>query len=138
MASAGSDGMFRRRPHVHEPQPAPHSNADIEVIDDGNFEERTAGQPTVVDLWAPWCGPCHSFRPLFESVASEWQDQVRFGSCNVDDNAAISMLLQVQSIPTVVAFGPDGSEIDRLVGVPSRRRFEAFVADAAASASAHS
>ena len=130
---AGFLSMFRRRAHLHDTRPAPHASANIAVIDAATFEELTAGQPTVVDLWAPWCGPCHSFRPIFETVASEWQDRVRFGSCNVDDSPDTAMLLQVQSIPTVVAFGADGSEIGRLVGVPSRRRFEELVAGAAAS-----
>lgn len=127
--------MFRRSPKPEDAQPALHAAGDIAVIDDASFEELTAGRPTVVDLWAPWCGPCRSFRPIFETVAGEWRDRVRFGSCNVDDSPNTAMLLGVQSIPTVIAFAPDGSEIGRLVGVPSRRRFETFVAEAAATAS---
>jgi thioredoxin 1 len=125
--------MLRRRRHAHEAATESHAAAEIAVIDDATFEELTAGRPTVLDLWAPWCGPCRSFRPIFETVAGDWQHRVRFGSCNVDDNPTTPALLQVQSIPTVIAFGPDGSEIGRLVGVPSRGRFEAFVADAAAT-----
>lgn len=77
------------------------------------------------------CGPCRSFRPIFDAVAATRGDEVRFGSCNVDESPEMAMLLQVQSIPTVVGFGADGSEVDRLVGVPSRSRFEAFVAQVA-------
>lgn len=57
-----------------------------------------------------------------------------FGSCNVDENAATAMLLPVQSIPTVVAFGPDGSEVGRLVGVATKARLDALVASVAAGA----
>lgn len=125
--------MFRRR---SRPATAVSSKstvaASIDVVDDRNFEAMTAGRPTVVDLWAPWCGPCRTFRPIFEAVAAQRGDDVRFGSCNVEENPNVAMLLQVQSIPTVVAFGIDGSEVGRLVGLPSRSRFEAFVADVAA------
>ncbi|MGH9176970.1 MAG: thioredoxin family protein [Acidimicrobiales bacterium] len=117
--------MFRRPDTSTKPQD--RRPAEIEVVDDSNFERLTSGRPTVVDLWAPWCGPCHSFRPIFEAVAATWGRTVRFGSCNVDDSPNTAMLLQVRSIPTVVAFGADGSEVDRLVGVPSRVAFEAFV-----------
>lgn len=125
--------MFRRR---HRSVPSPidvgaDRRAAIEVIDDDNFEARTAGRPTVVDLWAPWCGPCRSFRPIFEAAAASAGDRVRFASCNVDESPETAVLLQVQSIPTVVGFGADGSEVGRLVGVPSRSRFEAFVAEVA-------
>lgn len=126
--------MFRR----HADAPAAASEASpavtLEVVDDANFEALTSGRPTVVDLWAPWCGPCHMLRPIFEEVAATWEDSVRFGTCNVDENPNITLLLQVRSIPTVVAFGVDGSEVGRLVGVPSRARFDAFVSDLAASA----
>lgn len=119
--------MFRRQAHAPAAPPAQGPAAKLEIIDDANFEALTSGRRTVVDLWAPWCAPCHSFRPIFEAVAMKWEHSVRFGTCNVDENPNIAMLLQVRSIPTVVAFGVDGSEIDRVVGVPSAARFEAFV-----------
>lgn len=127
--------MFRRRPAAHPP---PERDADrratIEVVDDTNFEAVTAGRPTVVDLWAPWCPPCRSFRPIFEAVAATWDDTVRFGSCNLDESPDTGMRLQVRSIPTVVAFDGDGNEFGRLVGVPSKARFEALVSDLVAHA----
>lgn len=127
--------MFRRKPPATDNRHAePGAAAPIVVVDDDNFEALTAGRLTVLDLWAPWCGPCRSFRPIFDAVATQWGATVRFGSCNVDDNPNTATLLQVQSIPTVVAFGPDGSEVGRLVGVPSRSRFEGFVAGVAAHA----
>ncbi len=120
--------MFRRKSHASHTEVADqHSHPSIEVVDDDNFEELSAGRPTIIDFWAPWCGPCRSFRPMFESAAAHWEDSVRFGSCNVDDNVKTAALLNVISIPTVIAFGPDGSEVGRLIGVPSRQRFEALI-----------
>lgn len=126
--------MFRRR--SDDPVAAPDASpaARLEVVVDANFEAMTSGRPTVVDLWAPWCGPCQMFRPIFEEVAANWEGIVRFGTCNVDENPNITLLLQVRAIPTMVAFGIDGSEVDRLVGVPSRARFDAFVGELAAGA----
>ena len=126
--------MFRRHPNAAAAPPDASPASTLEVVDDANFEALTSGRPTVVDLWAPWCGPCHMFRPVFEEVAATWEDSVRFGTCNVDENPNVAMLLQVRSIPTVVAFGVDGSEVDRLVGVPSRARFGAFVSQLLAAA----
>lgn len=51
-----------------------------------------------------------------------------FGKCNVDENGSVAALLQIQSIPTVIMFGPDGSEIDRISGFVNRRQLERLVA----------
>jgi len=119
--------MFRRRPS----EDGAHRHAVIEVVDDINFDVLAAGGAMVVDLWAPWCGPCLRFRPMFEVVAATWQHTVRFGACNVDDNPETAMRLGVRSIPTVVALGPDGRKVGRLVGVPSKARLETLVSDVA-------
>jgi thioredoxin 1 len=102
----------------------------VETIDHGNFLRSTSGRLTAVDFWAPWCGPCRAFAPVFEEVAGRFGDQVAFGTCNVDDNGPVAALLQIQSIPTVVLFGADGSEIDRISGFLNRRQLERLVAGA--------
>jgi thioredoxin len=123
--------VFRRRGTPTTPEH--HGRARLEAVGDANFEALTSGRPTVIDLWAPWCAPCRSFRPILEAVAATWGRAVRFGTCNVDESPNTAMLLQVRSIPTIVAFGVDGSEVGRLVGVPSRARLEAFVSDLVAA-----
>ena len=57
---------------------------------------------------------------------------VRFGACEVDANPQVAQLLQIRSIPTLVVFGPDGSEVGRSTGVVSRGDLEATVAQLAA------
>lgn len=83
-----------------------------------------------MEFWAPWCGPCRAFAPVFDRVADRFADQMRFGKCNVDENGPVAALLEIQSIPTVVLFGPHGSEIDRISGFLNRRQLERLVAGA--------
>ena len=125
--------MFRtRRTRPVEPpvEPAPLSldgGGAVVTITDENFMSATEGGYTVVDFWAAWCGPCKQFGPLFESVARAHTGPVRFGKCDVDANPQAAALLQIRSIPTLVVFGPDGSEVGRSAGAVSRGDLEATV-----------
>lgn len=127
--------MFRRRP-APEPAAAPDVVHDgpspVLVVDDATFFDVTEGGWTVVDFWAAWCAPCRSFAPVFEAVARAHQGPVRFSSCDVDANPRTAELLQIRSIPTLVVFGPDGSEVGRSQGVVSRGDLEATVRQLAA------
>ena len=72
--------------------------------------------PVVVDLWAPWCGPCRILEPVIEELATEMAGRVRFAKLNVDENPATASRFTVQSIPTLLVIR-GGREIDRMVGV---------------------
>jgi len=57
----------------------------------------------VIDFWAPWCGPCQTFKPIFEQ-SSEKHEDATFASCNTEEQAELAATFQIQSIPTLVVF----------------------------------
>jgi thioredoxin 1 len=69
-----------------------------------NFEQVVTSNPTViVDYWAPWCGPCRGFAPVFEKVAEKHPDVV-FAKVNTDEEQEIAGHFQIRSIPTLMVF----------------------------------
>ena len=75
----------------------------VELTKD-NFEKVVTGNSTViVDYWAPWCGPCRGFAPVFERVAEKHPDVV-FAKVNTDEEQEIAAHFQIRSIPTLMVF----------------------------------
>ena len=75
----------------------------------------TSTLPVLVDLWAPWCGPCRTIAPALVQLAGERAGSLRIAKVNVDDAPGVSESLRVKGIPTMVLFR-DGKEIARQVG----------------------
>lgn len=89
--------------------------------------------PILVDLWAPWCGPCRAVAPALEQLSRDLAGSVRVVKVNVDDAPGISQRLGVQGIPTMVMFS-SGSEIARQVGALPGAAIRSWVDSAVASA----
>ena len=71
--------------------------------------------PTLVDFWAPWCGPCRAVGPVLEQLAAERADSVKVAKLNVDDGPDVAAAYGVQSIPTLMIF-KGGKVVERFVG----------------------
>jgi len=99
-------------------------------VTDATFQsdviERSMQTAVVVDLWAPWCGPCTTISPILERVTAATDGKVVLAKVNIDENPAISQAFQVQSIPAVFAMR-DGQVVDGFVGAYPEHVIEQFV-----------
>ncbi len=131
---------FRRRPdveHGHDDAIATTVSDVRSVADlgDGSFFAALEGNVTIVDFWAPWCGPCKQLHPLFDAQAAEnAAEGLQFARVNVDESPGIATAFNVMSIPTIVVVDPDGHELEREIGLPGKRRLEQLVNNANALA----
>jgi thioredoxin 2 len=83
---------------------------------DATFEaEAAAGVTVLVDLWAPWCGPCRVVGPILEELSRELAGRLKVVKVNVDDNPIVARLFQASSIPTLMVL-QNGRPVDRIVG----------------------
>lgn len=111
-------------------QPLPVATTPIAVTD-ASFAElvERASVPVLLDLWAPWCGPCHMIAPSVEALAGELAGRVLVGKLNIDENPATAARFNVRSIPTLLILRA-GREIDRIVGVVGKDEIARRLAEA--------
>ena len=88
------------------------------TVTDATFSAEVEGSPlpVLVDLWAPWCGPCRMIAPVLEQLAGEMAGRIRIAKLNVDENPVTAQRFNVRNIPTMMIL-KDGREVDRIVGV---------------------
>jgi putative thioredoxin len=88
-------------------------------VTDATFQteviDRSSQVPVVIDLWAPWCGPCRTLGPILEKVTDDTNGQVALVKVNVDENPQIATAFRAQSIPAVYAL-KDGQVVDGFIG----------------------
>ena len=97
-------------------------------LTDSQLERHIANSdlPIVVDLWAPWCGPCRVMGPVFERAAQQLEPRARFVKINTDREQALASRLDIRGIPTLLVF-QGGKERARIAGAMDAARFSAWL-----------
>jgi len=105
------------------------SNSEfVKHADDSNFSTVVLKEknPTLVDFWAPWCGPCRAIGPILEELAAQYNDRVNVVKVNVDDNPATASQYGVRSIPTLILV-KNGKVQDTQIGLLSKNQLAALI-----------
>ncbi|MFA9372524.1 thioredoxin [Poseidonibacter sp.] len=87
-----------------------------------NFEEITSNGVSLVDFWAPWCGPCRMIAPVIEELAEEFEGKANICKVNTDEEQDLAVKYGIRSIPTII-FMKDGEIVDQMVGASSKQAF---------------
>jgi len=102
----------------------------VRDVTDETFEAdvlvRSEQVPVVVDLWAPWCGPCKTLGPIIEKVVTETEGKVELAKINVDDNPRSGATFRVQSIPAVFALR-ERKIVDQFIGALPEAAVREFI-----------
>ncbi len=100
-------------------------------VTDATFESevvvRSQTVPVIVDLWAPWCGPCRTLGPIIEKVVDETNGKAVLAKINIDENPQAAAAFRVQSIPAVFALR-DGQVVNGFIGAQGEDAVRKFVA----------
>jgi thioredoxin 1 len=105
---------------------------NIPDVTDNNFQAEVleSDTPTLVDFWAPWCGPCRIIAPSLEELNEELEN-FRVVKLNVDENQVTAAKYEVMSIPTLIVF-KNGEPAKKIIGAMPKKRLEAELAPALA------
>lgn len=98
----------------------------MKEVTDATFRKEVLGsaKPVLVDLWAPWCGPCRMLAPVVEELAAEYDGRAEVVKLDTDENPETAAALRVSTIPTLL-FVKDGAVAGTLVGVQSKAAIKA-------------
>lgn len=91
------------------------------VLTDAQFNQETAEGLTVVDFWAPWCGPCRMQSPVIDELSEELDGQVDFYKMNVDEEQQTAREFGIMSIPTLLV-KKNGKVVEKLIGFHDKNR----------------
>lgn len=103
----------------------------VEVVTDADLHFKIARTHAVVYFWAPWCGPCKTFSPIFEKSAEAVQENllgIGFYKVNIDNSPESAKTYNVKSVPTIVIF-QNSSTVKKLTGPRSKRKLLLELAD---------
>ena len=98
----------------------------VKHISDADFQATVATGVTIVDFWAPWCGPCKMIAPVLEEIAGELGSKAQIVKINVDENPLVAGQYGIMSIPTLLLF-KDGKKVDQKVGALPKPALKSFI-----------
>ena len=93
----------------------------IELNND-NFEATVNNGVSLVDFWAPWCGPCRMIAPVIEELAEEFEGKANICKVNTDEEQDLAVKYGIRSIPTILVM-KDGEIVETMVGAASKQAF---------------
>ena len=104
------------------------SSGKVVVITDTEFDSTVlqSDKPVVLDFWAEWCQPCKMLSPTVEEIAGEYEDTIKVGKLNVDDNPNTATKYGIRGIPTLLFF-KGGKVVQQLVGVKSKSEIKKVI-----------
>lgn len=104
------------------------SGENVKHLSDAEFDEYVikGDLPSLVDFWAPWCGPCKAIGPIIEELASEFEGKVQITKMNVDDNPTTPGKYGIRAIPTLILF-KDGEIVEQVTGAVGKTKLTAML-----------
>ena len=104
------------------------SSEKVVTITDAEFESSVlqSDKPVILDFWAEWCQPCKMLSPTVEAIAGEYEEKIKVGKLNVDDNPDTATKYGIRGIPTLLFF-KGGEVVQQMVGVKSKTEIKKVI-----------
>ena len=90
------------------------------------YEDFIKNEYVLVDVWAPWCGPCRQISPIVDQISLDFMEQLQVGKLNADENRDILVELGVRNIPTLILF-KNGEIIERSTGMTTKEKLAELI-----------
>jgi len=100
----------------------------VKNVNDSTFDAEVINSalPTLVDFWAPWCGPCKFIGPIIDELAPEYAGKIKFAKVNTDESQAVAMKYGIRSIPTLLII-KGGRVVDTRIGALPKEQLKSFL-----------